>query len=726
MEDDAAQLPAIRPAEVALVPDLPADTFSADDLRAIAALPSEVRDAVLRWHALLEPLMPVTGRERVKGIQAKLAELGRATGLPLVSVRLRYDRFRKEGWRGLVNRSKAGRVWQKRTAATEPALTERPAFVDFWRGIMQQFQGRDQTGQAAHRALLRRLQAWERGDEDSRIPGYDVPPPRAPFTGLPVGWSKYNLLRAQYRLADDEAAAAKYGRGALADFRLPVLSTRVGLKVGQVVFFDDQEYDVRVNFVGVARESFRPEGFDAEDCLSAKQPLHCYKPVLVNDATGKRCKLTERDFRWFVAAYLTTVGYRPDTGTTFIVEHGKAAISPAFEQRIHQATGGLVRVDRGGISGQPAYPGMFEGRARGNFRFKAALESARVALRNDMAALPGAVGKDRDHAPEGDFGLDRYNTKALAAAVTLPPELAAQMLYPLLNWWRFVAVASEIHQLFDARTEHALEGWERCGHIADEYRLSIDSQQWIDARESFARMDERQRAAVRALVESTPGLWRSRRMSPDEVWNAGKGELIVLPEHALPLLLEPGDARHGEQCESNRLFIVQDRFVSPEALHYDASALVRQGCVVPGERYSVFLNPFAPKRLVVCDSALRYLGTAHLWERIGRLDDVQAGERLAAARRAEAPALANLARRGAAQTRRMIQMHESNGGTLAGRTRQTPRASIVETAETLETRILQAADDAALPSDCTRLSLPAPHAEPLAKTAVRSSDLDLL
>ena len=46
-------------------------------------------------------------------------------------------------------------------------------------------------------------------------------------------------MRARHRLPANEAAAAKYGRGALTDHRLPVLSTREGLRVGQVVVFDD-------------------------------------------------------------------------------------------------------------------------------------------------------------------------------------------------------------------------------------------------------------------------------------------------------------------------------------------------------------------------------------------------------------------------------------------------------------------------------------------------------
>ena len=710
---------AIVPADGSSRP--PTGKLSDADLRAIAALPQPVREELLRWHEWLAPLLPVGGQVRVKGIGDKLEALAVQTGRPFVTVRRYYDGLRKQGWRGLVNRSRAGSAWYNRTAAVAPTVAERPAFLDFWQGIMQRYQGREETGTAAHEALLRRLAAWESGNEAARIPGYERPPAREPFTLLPAGWSYENLMRARHRLPADEAAAAKYGRGALRDHRLPVLATRHGLKVGQVIVFDDQEVDVRTNFLGVARRSFRPLCFDAQDYLSAAQPLHGFKPVLVDDATGKEQTLSEKDFRWFVAAYLGRVGYRPDTGTTFIVERGTAAIRADFAARIAHVTGGLVNVSRGGIGGHAAFAGMFEGQARGNARFKATLEVARVKLRNAMAALPGSVGKDRNHAPEGDHGRDRYNQKLLQAALVLPPDLAARLDYPLLNWWEFVAVAREIHRLIDARTGHELEGWERCGFIVHEYRLSLDSQEWTDADAGFRAMDPRQQAEVRARIERTPGLWRTRKRSPQEVWDAGKGELVTVPDHALAVLLGADHARHGERCEANRLFILKDRTLSPEPLHFDASPLIRQGGVRPGDRYSVFLNPFDAGRLIVCDGALRYLGTAALWERIARLDRGEANRRLAYIREDQSACLDNLARRGAGETRRMLAMRESNAALVAGRT---------PCEETRAAAILQAAEDAAL-LDGDALAggafpaLPAPQVEPIF-TDDATSDLDLL
>ncbi len=664
---------ASTPEAVRLALCLPRNKFSDADLLAISRLRVEAREDMMRWHRLLEGLMPVSGRVRVQGITACLHKIARREGADYQKVRRRYDAFRKNGWRGLVNRSLAGPTWYERNVVTQLSVAERPAFIDFWRSVMEIYQGRDDTGQAAHRALVRQLEAWEHGDASKHIPGYDLPPARDAFTLLPPGWSYENLMK--YKPGPDELAAAKYGRGALSQFRLPVLSTREGLKVGQVVFFDDQDYDLNVNFLGVARHDFRPCGFDAQDCLSAKQPLHGFKPVLVDDTTGKRRKLLEIDFRWFVVAYLTTVGYRPDTGTVLIVEHGTAAIRNTaendFEDRIFRATNGLVKVDRGGIAGQPVHAGMFEGQPRGNFKFKASLESARVRLRNNMADLPGAVGKDRDHAPEGEYGAQRYNQKLLNAS-QLNPALAALLQFPRLDWRQFVEATLEYYRLDDTRTEHDLEGWERCGHIVHEYRLTVDSQQWIDARESFAAMTNQQREAVCALVESKQALWRTRKMSPQEVWDAGKGELVVVPDHALALLMGPSEARTDERCENNGLFIVKDKALDAEPMHYDASALIQQGCVERGGKYSVYLNPFAPQRLVVCDAALRYLGTAHLWDRIKRLDKGEAVRRIAHARQQEALPLENLSRRGAKQTRRMVEMRTNNAAVLTGRAPAAP------------------------------------------------------
>ena len=51
-----------------------------------------------------------------------------------------------------------------------------------------------------------------------------------------------------------------------------------------------------------------------------------------------------------------------------------------------------------------AYTGAYAGRGKGNFRFKAALESSGNRIHNDLAdqaLIPGQTGMDVDRRPEG-------------------------------------------------------------------------------------------------------------------------------------------------------------------------------------------------------------------------------------------------------------------------------------------------------------------------------------
>jgi hypothetical protein len=88
-----------------------------------------------------------------------------------------------------------------------------------------------------------------------------------------------------------------------------------------------------------------------------------------------------------------------------------------------------------------------------------------------MAMLPGQVGKDRDHCPEELYGRERENERLLKAAELLGPSKRQLLRYPGLLWSQFQLLAMEIYRRINARTEHDLEGWEKSGHVANEWRL---------------------------------------------------------------------------------------------------------------------------------------------------------------------------------------------------------------------------------------------------------------
>jgi hypothetical protein len=90
-----------------------------------------------------------------------------------------------------------------------------------------------------------------------------------------------------------------------------VLKTRVGLAVGEFILFDDQEYDLKVNFLGNAqRRAMRPLGLNALDLFSACSFAYGLKPTLSHE-DGAKQKLREIDMMWFVVHVLTAFGSIP-------------------------------------------------------------------------------------------------------------------------------------------------------------------------------------------------------------------------------------------------------------------------------------------------------------------------------------------------------------------------------------------------------------------------------
>lgn len=515
------------------------------------------------------------------------------------------------------------------------------AFVEYWKGIQQKYQ-RETTGRAARDELLSR---WKAGRP---IPGYAERPEADPMTGAPMGWSLTNLLRPQYRLNPYEAKAARVGRNAATALLPKVISTRVGLQVGQIIMFDDQEYDQLVNFIGVNRKLTRPSGFNALDVLSGCDILQGYKPTIIQP-DGTREKLRQLDFEWFFLGFLTTVGWRQDTGTLCIGERGTTKTSAAFMERVVAATKGKVKWDSGGLHNQPAIAGLFEGAARGNPRFKAHREALFRLCREEMAALPGATGKDREHAPEGLYGLEKVNRKLLAELETMQPERAVQMRLPVLEWNEFVREADACWLRINYRTQHQLEGWKELGFIAHEWRPSLNDA-WQPAS-SYLALPEIQRAAVEALIHSTPGLWRTRLLCPWEIWSPGRSQLQRLTGAAVPVLLGAEAAREcvvTKDCH----FIIEDAEIEPDAMWFLAQA---SGRLLPrGEKFLVYLNPFNRETLEVCDAKGRWLGSAPRWQRDCKADAEALRRRYGAVRTIEAAELAGVQVRAAPTTEQRI------------------------------------------------------------------------
>lgn len=513
-----------------------------------SGLPQTERDLLRRWHTMLERV----GRP----IGQALAEVARSMGVSVATARRNYDRWLESGRDplALVNRS--------RVRVDREALD--PAFLAEW-------QRRAVANQRKFRP------AWQQLVKDfyagRAIPGV---PDDAPRDRLPEGWSYTNLMR--HKPTEFETVAMRIGRTAAADFRPMVYTTRANLWVGSHYLFDDIWHDLMVNVLDT-RKTGRPLEFHCLDLYSACKVGWGFKVRTESDLTGKMEGLREENMRCLVAQVLSDHGYDATRGTTLVVEHGTAAIRPDLEDLILRLTGGMVKVARSGMTGDPAFVGQYAGRAKGNFRFKAALESSGNLIHNRTAALPAQTGMDVDHRPESLHGQLRHNDALLDAFVALSkhrPDLAAQLRLPLLSHVAFGEILIDIYASLNQRTDHRLEGW------------------------------------ARHVTPSEDGLVL-RRMSPWEVWQTGRSNLTRLPESAVATMLWQ-DSAAAERQVARGMIEIWAKDLSPDVQRYDARALTE------GEQYACIVNPFAPQTLWAYGARGEFVAACPLMVRADRAD----------------------------------------------------------------------------------------------------------
>jgi hypothetical protein len=546
-----------------------------------AELPASERRRVYQWWDALTTLNPTDITAQLKDIAARLS-------VSYPTARRRYDAFRASGdWRSLVDRRAIGSALRCPTHTRE--------FRQFWGRLVE---GNQRSTAAAARQLRRLWAAKE------PVPGYEGHPG---WPQIPRGWTNRNLARLAPSKA--ELLARRQGIRASAGRMAQVLTTRVGTWPGSHIQFDDVWHD---HYVRHGNQVARVLEFGALDLWSACRYAWGSKPRLPRDpkTDGKKHDgLTEKEFRFFLAGVLLQ-GISPQ-GTTLVMEHGTAAVSESIERALHDATGGLIRVERGGIIGrQQSVLGLWAGRGGGNPRTKSHLESLHNLIHNELAALPGQTGKDRQHAPEHTHGIVHYQRKLLQLAANIPDHLAASLKHPLLDYHtQFLPLRDALYDLaINGRTDHDLEGWEALGRVQLEYTLAPGTDHWL----TIDDVPPPSRPLLHDLVRTAPATYsRARKLSPLEVWQSGRDTLRPVPQHLIADIL---GADLAQTTKVQGAYItISDRDISPAPLRYEARVTQPDGTtreLPDGEKYSVFPNPYAPDHLLVCDAALRCIGIA--------------------------------------------------------------------------------------------------------------------
>ena len=373
--------------------------------------------------------------------------------------------------------------------------------------------------------------------------------------------------------------------------------------------------------------------------------------------------LAEKMTRMILASTLYNNGYSP-RGTVIVAEHGTAAINARLEEAMSRCTGGLITVARSGMTGAAAHAGQYPGLGKGNFRFKASLESSNNLTHNEFASLPGQTGKDVANRPEGLSKQLSHNAALMAAYSQLPPEQAELLEFDLLEQNQFMHVASAIYRNIENYTDHDLEGWVEAGLVVNEILFGgVWMHQGI-----LKTLPEGERAGVLALIGSGGIQSRVRKMSRLEAYNTGGKSLVKAPGFLMCEIL--GDDLAAERKVRNSLIEFEDAEVGPGVHRYHNIAEDtdgRQTVLREGETYQMFVNPFAPDALFARDARGCYLGECERINPVSRADIEALHRACGAAAKREGEILRPVQARHTAEAREKMRRALHNADVVVGR-----------------------------------------------------------
>ena len=630
-------------------PSLVPDAVPASDLAAFHKLQERNQQRV---RALLQAMPIISGAATIK-IGCKIAAVALSRELQMkrgISAKNLYNLWRtwkREGWRALIDGSLENKP---STSFSEDFISELNLRVDM-------------NGRSVEQALKSILRDWKLG---ASLPGYGtakewwarthpgraMPRASVPF---PDGWTTRNLRRyvdsSRFR-----RIAATRGRSAAAMLRPMVLSTRVGLYKRSHLMFDDRWHDRFVNTFA-EKQAGRPLELCSHDLFFARR-LRWGMRIRTEDDNGKACGITAKMMRLITAATLYLDGYSP-RGTVLVLEHGTAAAGDHVKQVLTDDLGGLITFSESGMMGKAAHLAQFDGRAGGNPRHKASLESSFNLIHNIEAFLPGATGPDRQRRPEQLHGLLTYNERLLSAFQQLPPDKASKLRFPLLELGEYHRILNDLYEWLENDTDHSLEGWVECGHVITEAFLLND---W----HNINLLPEAEAQMAMALIQQRKIATKTRKMSRREAEESSADPVVHITGGTVCRLL--GDDYAQERKVRAHKFIFEDKEVGPGEHQYEAFITDPEGrftALKDGETYKAFVNPFAMDQLFVQDVKGRYLGVARRIARANRLNPESIREAMGRAAHLEAQLLEPLNRRQAKAAREKLAMHRNNAAVIS-------------------------------------------------------------
>lgn len=329
--------------------------------------------------------------------------------------------------------------------------------------------------------------------------------------------------------------------------------------------------------------------------------------------------------------------------------------------------------------------GLYLGLRRGNFRFKAALESHHSLKKNEMAMLPGQKGADPAHAPEHLVSQVQYHESLMLGIAALDdrdPDLMNKIKSPFPGYWDYINAVCRIYNRIGMRETHNLEGYEQCGFVRHDWRIhALDT--W-KPESLINEMDFNEAQAIRALIMAKPQeRYRTRMMSPADAFAycQTRGDIVRLPDAAVPEILGR-DLGKILPVEQNATIIVKDEYIPGKTTPVSAFVKTSKGTkhsLENGSKWLVHLSPFDGSNAYISTPDGAFVGKAKVLVGSTKIDIEGIQESLKIVSQVESSKLRSVRHVGAKRLEEQYRMHEHNTEVLTG---TNPTYDAQEVAET--------------------------------------------
>ncbi|HAO79528.1 MAG TPA: hypothetical protein DCQ92_11245, partial [Verrucomicrobia subdivision 3 bacterium] len=330
-------------------------------------------------------------------------------------------------------------------------------------------------------------------------------------------------------------------------------------------------------------------------------------------------------------------------------------------------SGGAVTCRVGETNNSTAFLGQFAGAAKGNFRTRALIESFWNLTHNETGerlVFPGQTGSHaRVNAPEDLIGRGKEMDLMLRAMPALPEWVFQNLRKPLPEFNEAVRAIGEINERMNRRgimpgTEHMIEGFVEAGLVTTDFDLpGIGLVARADFEERLKGRSEDDQRAILAVCKAS-----ARKLSPREVFDSRRGELVPWRREALAQLLYPAHRPEISRVTKNGLVVIEDQDVAPSALRFLAHHFSA------GDEFETVINPMVPDLLFIYDARANrkgaWLGTLKLWGSVNRADDAAVQRRIGMAEQVKRELLEPLTKMGGRLAKNRAEDLEHNNAVL--------------------------------------------------------------